>query len=181
MRALVLFQLCTPLFVYPILCPTHEPQHHMTLRPKLSFLCVHVCHAYLFMIRDQTSWLLLFLVLRLLFCSVGSVCVCVCTCSTTYCLFFYFSCIITCRCSSALHSVHGVLGSSVWVCLCVYVCDLVPYFILIIWLHVPWTVWWMFPECCNFFLQEFQEFCMWCWGGTHIGPKGFGYTHTEIH
>lgn len=49
--------------------------------------------------------------------------------------------------------------------------------------HMPWTGWWTFSECCNFFSQECQEFCVWCWGGrldqraldTHM------YTHVQKH
>lgn len=43
--------------------------------------------------------------------------------------------------------------------------------------HMPPAGWWVFPECCNFFLKECLEFFMWCRGGANMGPKAFGHTH----
>lgn len=64
--------------------------NHGTSCPGLSFMCAYVC--------------------------ICVSCILVCDLRSdrpTMCLFFYFSCIITYTFSSASHSVHGVLGSSV--------------------------------------------------------------------
>lgn len=90
--SLGLFQLCVcvcPFRVTQTPGPTHEPWH-LTSCPGLSFMCAYVC--------------------------ICVSCILVCDLRSdrpTMCLFFYFSCIITYTFSSASHSVHGVLGSSV--------------------------------------------------------------------
>lgn len=99
---------------------------------------------------------------------------CLCTFGALLRFLLNFSSLIRCTCTSALQSAHSVLSSFLCVCFDVLLC---PSHLATICHEKAWLT---FPECCNFVWEECQEFCVWCWGGTHGGPKAFRHTYTHI-